>query len=167
MTILASCISIMEFSLSHDPQKRLTDGPVPWSSTKPMEPVLVLEKRAGLAECGHRVRAAVWKDGALARAAGDADSFTYLRSSAKPIQALACILAGAADRFAMTDAELALACGSHGGETFHVDTAAGLLAKIGLSAEHLQCGVHAPMFEPAARAVFASGGAPSAAPHKC
>src|SRR5258705_11128853 len=167
MTILASCISIMEFSLSHDPQKRLTDGPVPWSSTKPMEPVLVLEKRAGLAECGHRVRAAVWKDGALARAAGDADSFTYLRSSAKPVQALACILTGAADRFAMTDAEIALACGSHGGESFHVDTAAGLLAKIGLSAELLQCGAHPPAFEPAARALATRGIEPTALHNNC
>jgi len=83
------------------------------------------------------------------------------------MQALASILTGAADRFAMTDAELALACGSHGGETFHADTAAGLLAKIGLSPEHLQCGAHPPMFEPAARALLASGEAATALHNNC
>lgn len=132
-----------------------------------MDPVRVLEKRAGIVECEHRVRVAVWKDGGLAHAAGETDSLVYLRSSAKPVQALASVLTGAADRFAMTDAELALACGSHGGESFHVDTAAGLLRKIGLGPEDLQCGAHPPVFEPAARAIWASGGKPTALHNNC
>jgi L-asparaginase II len=132
-----------------------------------MEPVIVRESRGGVLENEHRVRAAVWKDGALARAAGDVETPVDLRSSAKPIQALASILTGAADRFAMTDAELALACGSHGGESFHVETAAGLLAKIGLSVEHLQCGAHLPSFEPATRAIFAAGGHSNALHNNC
>jgi len=132
-----------------------------------MEPVRVLEKRAGIVECEHRVRVAVWKDGALARSAGDTTAYAFLRSSAKPVQALASVLTGAADRFAMTDAELALACGSHGGESFHVGTAKGLLAKIGLTPEHLQCGAHPPVFEPAARALAASGTAPTALHNNC
>jgi L-asparaginase II len=67
----------------------------------------------------------------------------------------------------MTDAELALACGSHGGETFHVETARGLLAKIGLTPEHLQCGAHPPVFEPAARSLWASGASPTALHNNC
>ena len=132
-----------------------------------MEPVRVLVKRAGVVECENRVRVAVWKDGALARSAGDTASYAYLRSSAKPVQALASILTGAADRFAMNDAEIALACGSHGGESFHVETALGLLAKIGLTPEDLQCGAHAPAYERAARAIWASGGAPTALHNNC
>lgn len=132
-----------------------------------MEPAVVLESRAGIVECEHRVRAAAWRNGELVRAAGDVGAYTYLRSSAKPVQALASILTGAADRFAMTDAEVALACGSHGGEPFHVETAAGLLRKIGLSAESLQCGAHPPAFEPAARALCASGVEPSALHNNC
>jgi L-asparaginase II len=132
-----------------------------------MDTAVVVEMRAGIVECEHRVRAAAWKHGKLLHAAGDVDAPVYLRSSAKPVQALASVLTGAADRFDMSDAELALACGSHGGETFHVDTAAGLLAKIGLTPGHLQCGAHAPAFEPAARAVWASGGAPTVLHNNC
>jgi L-asparaginase II len=132
-----------------------------------MEPVRVVESRAGVVECEHRVRVALWKDGKAARTAGDAASSVYLRSSAKPVQALACILTGAADRFAMSDAEIALACGSHGGESFHVETAAGLLAKIGLTPDALQCGAHPPVYEPAARAIWAASSAPTALHNNC
>src|SRR5262245_24235650 len=132
-----------------------------------METVRVIESRAGVVECVHHVRAAVWKDGKAVHAAGDAAARVYLRSSAKPVQALASILTGAADRFAMTDAELALACGSHGGESFHVDTAAGLLGKIGLGPDALQCGAHPPVFEPAARAIWAASSAPTPLHNNC
>ena len=132
-----------------------------------MEPVRVIQSRAGVAECEHHVRVAVWQDGKAVRTAGDVSTRVYLRSSAKPVQALACILTGAADRFAMTDAEIALACGSHGGESFHVETAAGLLTRIGLTPDALQCGAHPPVFEPAARAVWAAGGAPTALHNNC
>jgi L-asparaginase II len=132
-----------------------------------MEPVRVTESRAGVVECVHHVRVAVWKDGKIVRAAGDTGSRVYLRSSAKPVQALASILTGAADRFAMTDAELALACGSHGGERFHVETAAGLLGRIGLTPDALQCGAHPPVFEPAARAIWAASGAPTVLHNNC
>ncbi len=132
-----------------------------------METVRVTLSRAGVVECEHRVRVAVWKDGKAARTSGDAEARVYLRSSAKPVQALACILTGAADRFAMTDAEIALACGSHGGESFHVETAAGLLGKIGLTPDALQCGAHPPVFEPAARAIWAASGTPTALHNNC
>ena len=132
-----------------------------------METVRVIESRAGVVECEHRVRVVLWKDGKAVRTAGDAEARVYMRSSAKPIQALASVLTGAADRFAMTDAELALACGSHGGESFHVETAAGLLAKIGLAPDALQCGAHPPVFEPAARAIWAASGAPTALHNNC
>jgi L-asparaginase II len=132
-----------------------------------MQPVTVLVKRGGILENEHRVRVAVWRRGSLAKSAGDVDTPVYLRSSAKPVQAMACVLAGAADRFAMTDAELALACGSHGGEGFHVETAGGLLAKIGRSPSDLQCGAHAPSYEPAARAIWSSGGTPTVLHNNC
>lgn len=132
-----------------------------------MTPVRVLEKRAGVLECEHRVRVAVWRDGATVAERGDADEPVYLRSSAKPVQALASFATGAADRFAMTDAEIALACGSHGGEPFHTETAAGLLEKIGRTPEDLQCGVHPPAYEPAARALWAAGQSPTVLHNNC
>ena len=57
---------------------------------------------------------------------------TFLRSSAKPFQALPLLVSGAADRFGFTDREVALACGSHNGEPIHTELAASMLRKIGL-----------------------------------
>ena len=132
-----------------------------------MEPTRVLLTRSGIVECDHRVRVAVWREGRLVASAGDVDTPVFLRSSAKPIQALAAVLTGAADRFSMTDAELALACGSHGGEPFHVETAGGLLRRIGLGPEHLLCGAHPPLHEPSARALVASGVEPTTLHNNC
>lgn len=130
-------------------------------------PVRVVLWRGDLAESEHRVRVAVWRDGGLVRAAGDVESPVYLRSSAKLFQALVTHVTGAADRFAMSDAELALACGSHGGEPFHTETAAGLLARVGLGPSHLQCGAHPPSYDPAARDLVRAGVEPSALHNNC
>ncbi len=132
-----------------------------------MRAARVLESRAGIVECEHDVAVAVFRDGALETARGDVEARVYLRSSAKPVQAMASVLTGAADRFSMSDAELALACGSHGGEPFHVETAAGLLSRIGLGPGNLQCGAHPPAYEPAARALYAAGVAPTVLHNNC
>jgi L-asparaginase II len=74
---------------------------------------------------------------------------------------------GAADRFGLSDAELALACASHGGEAAHVAAAASMLAKAGLDAQVLECGVHWPYSEAAQRELAARGEAPSALHNNC
>lgn len=132
-----------------------------------LPPTRVVLSRGDLAESEHQVRVAVWKDGRIVHAAGDVDRPVYLRSSAKPLQALASVVTGAADRFAMTDAELSLACGSHGGEPFHVETAAGLLNRIGLGPEHLLCGAHPPSYDPAARDLLVRGEKPTNLHNNC
>lgn len=123
--------------------------------------------RGDIRESEHLVRVAVWRGGRIERAAGDVDRPVYLRSSAKLLQALASAETGAVARFAMTDAELALACGSHNGEPCHTETAAALLARIGLTPAALQCGAHAPMHEPSARALAARGEEPTALHNNC
>lgn len=75
---------------------------------------------------------------------GGPQTVTYLRSSAKPFQAIPLIASGAADRFGLSEKEIALACASHNGEPLHVATAAGMLRKIGLDETALKCGVHEP-----------------------
>lgn len=123
--------------------------------------------RGGLPESAHAVTAAVFRDGHIVARACDPARRAFLRSSAKPFQALACVVTGAADRFAMTGAELALACGSHGGEPFHTATSGGLLRRIGLSPDALLCGVHTPSYEPAARALAAAGQEPGTLHNNC
>lgn len=134
-------------------------------------PVRVVLTRGPLRESEHVVRVAVWRgagaDGVRLHARGDVAAPVFLRSSAKVIQALASVVTGAADRFAMTDAELAMACGSHNGEPFHAATAAGLLARIGLGPEALLCGAHAPMHEPSAKALAARGEEPTVLHNNC
>ena len=57
------------------------------------------------------------------------------RSSAKPFQALACLLSGAA----LHGPRLAIAAGSHTGEDFHVRLVAEMLGEAGLGFDALGC----------------------------
>ncbi|MBN2431694.1 MAG: asparaginase [Acidobacteria bacterium] len=97
--------------------------------------------RSGLTECIHHGHVVVTDpDGRILHAVGDPHVRTYMRSAAKPIQAMAVVRSGAADAFALTDTELAVICSSHYGEPFHVQAVQGILAKTGLSFADLRCG---------------------------
>lgn len=101
--------------------------------------------RGAVVESVHRVHVAVVDAGGRLRAfAGDPDLVTFLRSAAKPFQALPLVDDGAFDRFGMTPRELALCCGSHSGSAEHVQVAESILEKAGLSSDSLECGPHLP-----------------------
>ena len=72
--------------------------------------------------------------------AGDPHKYTYMRSSAKPIQALHVCLSGTAEHFGFSDREIAVMCASHYGEPMHRQTVEGILQKTGLTLQHLLCG---------------------------
>lgn len=111
----------------------------------------VFVRRSRVVESIHRAIVAVASpEGRLVARLGDARQATYLRSAAKPFQALAVVDSGAADAFGLSDAELAIVAGSHGGEDRHVKTVEGILAKGGLGPEALHCGVHKPYHGPTA-----------------
>ena len=65
----------------------------------------------------------------------------YLRSCAKPLQA-SIIVDYDLD---LTEKEIALACGSNAGETYHYTTALGFAEKYGIKEGDLRCGVHKPL----------------------
>ena len=133
-----------------------------------MNPILVEVLRGGHVESRHRgALAVVDADGAVVAAIGDIERAVFPRSAVKVLQALSLVASGAADRLALTDAELALACASHRGEPRHVATAAAMLAKAGVDAGCLECGSHWPYDEAAARALAAQGGEPSALHNNC
>ncbi|MFH0931432.1 MAG: asparaginase [Candidatus Zixiibacteriota bacterium] len=90
--------------------------------------------------------AVVDSKGKLAYSFGDPYFVTYLRSSAKPFQAIPLITSGAAKEFGFTLKEIAIISGSHNGQKIHTDTVKSILKKIGLSEKNLQCGVHIPHF---------------------
>lgn len=107
-----------------------------------MSEVLVEVTRGALSECLHRGDVAVVdKSGRLIAYAGDAYKVTYMRSSAKPIQAMEVILSGAAEKYNFTDKEIAIMCASHYGEPFHIKTIEGILKKIGCTEHDLLCGI--------------------------
>lgn len=107
--------------------------------------------RGGLTESVHRGRYAVCDaDGAEVRAGGDAGFPVWVRSSAKPFQALPLAASGAAEALGLTDDEIAVACGSHSGEQAHLEAVRSMLDKAGLSEDDLQSGAHPPMYAPAA-----------------
>ena len=76
---------------------------------------------------------------------GDPNRVTYSRSSAKPMQAIPVIESGAADRYGITQEELAVMCASHAGDDGHVQAVVSILEKAGLHEGYLQCGSHEPM----------------------
>lgn len=133
-----------------------------------IQPVLVELWRGAIVESFHRgAYAVVDTAGTVLRQAGDIDRPVYARSAVKGLQALPLVASGAAERFGLVNAELALACASHGGQAWHVATATTMLAKAGLDADVLECGVHWPSDEQASRTLAASGGMPCALHNNC
>jgi len=106
------------------------------------------------------------KDNTIA-SIGDPSTVTFFRSACKAFQAIPCITSGAADAFGFTEDEIALAVASHSGERIHVEIAARMLAKAGLSESDLKCGSHLPFNEPASHALIASGAKPSQLHNNC
>jgi L-asparaginase II len=115
--------------------------------------------------CGHVV--AVDGEGQIVAQLGAPEIVTYLRSSAKPLQAVPLVSTGAADRFNFTPQEIAVACGSHSGEPIHEETVAAMLAKTGLDAGALKCGVHEPFGKEAALELRRSDGKPRVLQNNC
>jgi L-asparaginase II len=116
----------------------------------------IVVERGGRVESEHRF---VWR---LADAPRDEP--TFLRSAAKPLQALPAVRAGALDRLGLDDRHLAMACASHGGSPEHVARVAEILAAAGLGVGNLACGVLAPR-DPVAAAALP--GAPRRIHHNC
>ncbi len=123
-----------------------------------MNPVLIEVLRGGAVESRHAgALAVVDASGAVHTALGDIDRPVFPRSAVKLLQALPLVASGAAEAYGLSDAELALACASHSGEPEHVTTAAGVLARLGLTADALECGTQWPSREPVLRSMVARG----------
>jgi L-asparaginase II len=131
-------------------------------------PVLVEVMRGGVVESLHRGSVAVVDaSGAVHSAWGDITRPIFPRSAVKILQALPLVESGAAERWQLTDAELAIACASHNGEAEHAATAAAMLAKAGVDLAALECGAHWPYLDTATRALAAQAQQPSALHNNC
>lgn len=116
------------------------------SSALPRHVPIVVAYRGGHPEnIHHGSLAVVNAQGQLLASVGDVDAPLFTRSSLKPFQAMP-LIAQAAERYDLSDADVALLCASHSGEPMHVERAAALLAKIGAGESSLACGSHVPFF---------------------
>lgn len=129
---------------------------------------LVEVTRGRIVESRHHGHVVVFDgEGRMLASLGSPEMVTYLRSSSKPHQTVPLVATGAADHFGFTDAEIALACGSHNGEEEHTGTALSMLRKVGLDESALHCGPQEPYSEEAAEELKRRGLKPSALHNNC
>lgn len=129
---------------------------------------LVQVTRGAIVESRHRGHViAVEPAGRVIAHLGAPETVTFLRSSAKPHQAIPLVTSGAADRFGFTDREIALACASHSGEEIHTKIAASMLEKIGLTPDALKCGIHEPFSAEVSRLLRQRGEQPNVLQNNC
>lgn len=99
--------------------------------------------------------------------AGNPELEVHMRSSAKAFQALALFQSGAFERFGLSLKELSLCCASHDGTADHIETARGILAKIGLDESYLNCGAHLPSDPSTRQALLSHNEKPTSIHNNC
>ena len=100
-----------------------------------MEPLVVEVTRGDVVEARHVVHAAAVRGGRVELALGDTELVTYLRSSAKPIQALP-VLRASPD---LDDEQIALLCASHAGTSEQQAVVRSILADAAAQETDLRC----------------------------
>ncbi len=111
--------------------------------------------------------AIVTSEGELFASAGDPNCETFLRSSAKPFQAIPLVEMGGVEKFDMTGEELAITCASHSSTDTHIKTISGLQGKLGISEKDLLCCTHQPFDKASREKLRDQGKSPSQNYHNC
>jgi L-asparaginase II len=93
-------------------------------------------ERGGVVESRHRVHAVRVEGGKTVEAWGDPELVTFMRSSAKPLQALPLVRVYEN----LSDEEVAIACASHGAAPEQLEAVKLLLARSWSSEDDLECG---------------------------
>jgi L-asparaginase II len=100
------------------------------------EPIRVTVRRGETVESVHRVHAVAVRDGEIVAEKGDPGLVTFMRSAAKPIQAMPLARA----REDLDDRDLAIASASHLASEAQLEAVRGLLAKAPATEDDLECG---------------------------
>lgn len=101
-----------------------------------MEPLRIAVRRGGVVEALHEVHAVAVQKGAVVAERGDAGLVTFMRSSAKPLQALL----AARVRADLDERDLAIAAASHLADGAQLAAVRALLAKAPAREDELECG---------------------------
>jgi L-asparaginase len=102
-----------------------------------VEPIVVEVTRGPVVEARHVVHAVAIRDGKIELALGDPGLVSFLRSSAKPLQALPVVRA----RPDLDDEEIALMCASHLAAPEQLAVVRRLLADAPAREDELECGI--------------------------
>jgi L-asparaginase II len=119
--------------------------------------------RGGHVESVHRFAWRVHERDGTASGGGETGP-VFLRSAAKPFQALPAVRAGVLERYRLDDRHLAVACASHGGDGQHLSRVAEILLACGVGEDALGCGPLQPR-DPSAAAALR--GPPHRIHHNC
>lgn len=120
--------------------------------------LLIEEHRGELVECEYEGHICVVSySGEVRFQAGNPHHVTYMRSAAKPFQALPSFRRNIADTYGFTGKEQAIMAASHRGESFHVDALESMAGKIGVTEDDLVCCASYPL-NAGARDVLAAQG---------
>ena len=124
--------------------------------------------RGKVVESRHFVSlAAVDSQKRLRLAFGDMVDPVYMRSSAKPFQALPLVEKKIDLQHNLSTRQLALICASHAGTDEHAEVASSILNIAGLSETSLRCGTHTPYDQSTAKRLLKQGESLSALRHNC
>ena len=111
--------------------------------------------------------AVVDAQGGLIASYGDPQAVSYLRSTAKPFQALPFIENDGHKYYNLSQPEIAVMCASHSGTDEHVAVVQSMQAKSGVSEADLQCGVHPLSHAPTLEALRQRGEKLTPNRHNC
>ena len=111
--------------------------------------------------------AVVTAEGDLFAYAGDPNSVTFMRSSAKPFQTVPLVEMGGLEKYEMTGEELAITCASHSSTDTHLRTVYGLQSKIGITEKDLLCCTHQPFDKASREKLKDQGKSPTQNHHNC
>jgi L-asparaginase II len=130
-------------------------------------PVFEVTRDDTIESVHHGAIAVADNEGSLIAWHGNPLMITFLRSSAKPFQALPIGESGAATALGLTPKQIAVMCASHSGTDMHAATVASLQAQAGIEEGDLQCGVHPPFDPETAKRLREKGLEPTPNRHNC
>jgi L-asparaginase II len=129
---------------------------------------LIEVTRGGIVESVHfGALAVVDEGGQLIAAYGGDSTVTFLRSSAKPFQALPFIERGGAVAYGLSMKEISILCASHSGTDVHYQIVGSIQKRINVTEDDLLCGVHQPMDTVTAENLIRKNEKPTPNRHNC
>lgn len=101
--------------------------------------------------------AIVRSDGSVLHELGCTERLTYFHSSAKPIQGIAALETGIVEEFGLDLREIAVIVSSHSGESEHINVLKGLIGKIGVDENVMECGIAEPVNKEVLKVLYSEG----------